>query len=306
MVTWHHPREPWPESTLRKWQTDEEGRIYRLQNKFGKRYYIDPEGKLEDDVWEITLASRSHERLGYPTQKPQALLEKIITASSDEDDVILDPFCGCGTTVDAAQKLNRKWIGIDITHLAVNLIRHRLHDTYGPSIESTFEVMGEPTSLPDAQELASDDPYQFQWWALGLVGARPVEEKKGADRGIDGTLFFLDEKSKPKRVIISVKAGKTGAAHVRDLRGVIERDEAAIGVLISMQPPTAEMRKEAASAGFYRTATLQAQKDYPRLQLLTVEDLLNGKTISYPMAESVTFKRARRASERHETPELPL
>jgi len=258
------------------------------------------------DVWTDIqpINAAAAERLGYPTQKPEALLERVILASSNEDDLVLDPFCGCGTTVAAAQQLKRRWIGIDITHLAVNLIRHRLRDAYGPDIEKTYQVIGEPTSIDDAQQLAHDDPYQFQWWALGLVGARPVEQKKGADRGIDGTLFFLDE-GKPKRVVISVKAGKTGTAHVRDLRGVIQRDEAAIGVLISMQVPTAEMRKEAASAAFYRPSTLEA-KDYARIQLLTVADLLSGKDIAYPISERVTFKRAPKASAEIETEALPL
>ncbi|MEX2252780.1 MAG: DNA methyltransferase, partial [Thermoleophilaceae bacterium] len=257
------------------------------------------------DVWEISLLSPvSKERLGYPTQKPERLLERVLTMASQEGDVVLDPFCGCGTTVAAAQRLGRRWIGIDITHLAVNLIRHRLRDTYGPDIETTYHVVGEPTSIDDAEQLAAEDTYQFQWWALGLVGARPVEQTKGADRGIDGTLFFLDA-GKPKRVIISVKAGKTGAAHVRDLRGVIERDEAAIGALISMQASTAEMRKEAASAGFYTPSTLEA-KDYPRLQLLTIADLLGGRAIAHPVSERVTFKRAQRSEIPNETTELPF
>jgi DNA modification methylase len=273
-----------------------------------KRYLDAAAGNpLQDIITDIRpISSQAAERLGFPTQKPVALLERILQASSNEGDVILDPFCGCGTTVAAAKALGRRWIGIDITHLAVNLIRHRLRDMYGPEVEATYEVVGEPTSIDDAKQLAHDDPYQFQWWALGLVGARPVEQKKGADRGIDGTLFFLDA-GKPKRVVISVKAGKTGAAHVRDLRGVIERDEAAIGVLISMQAPTAEMRKEAASAGFYRNRpdSLEA-KNYPRMQLLTIADLLAGNDIDYPVSERMTFKTAPRAEAQDETEQLPL
>ena len=288
------------------YKQDSDGRWFRWQKRKDQepyKIYLSEAGRRLGDVWEIpTINASAKERLGYPTQKPEALLERVILASSNEGDVVLDPFCGCGTTVAAAQKLRRRWIGIDITHLAVNLIRHRMRDAYGPDVEETYEVVGEPVSIDDAVQLAQEDPYQFQWWALGLVGARPVEQKKGADRGIDGTLFFLDE-GKPKRVIISVKAGKTGAAHVRDLRGVIERDEAAIGVLISMQAPTAEMRKEAASTGFYRPATLEA-KDYPRMQLLTVADLLGGKDISYPISERVTFKKAPKASASYETPSL--
>lgn len=201
----------------------------------------------------------------------------------------------------AAQKLGRRWIGIDITNLAITLIRHRLRDAYGPGVEQTFDVIGEPVSADDAAALAAEDPYQFQWWALGLVGARPVEQKKGADRGIDGRLFFHDEPTggKTKQVIISVKAGHTGSAHVRDLRGVVEREGAAIGVLVSMNEPTQPMRSEAAAAGFYRSEAWG--KDYPRIQLLTVADLLSGKTIAYPPGERLTFKRAPRVAARDET-----
>ena len=144
------------------------------------------------------IPANSAERLGYPTQKPLALLERIISASSNEGDLVLDPFCGCGTAVIAAEKLKRNWIGIDITHLAMTLIKNRLLDSFGE--ESMPRVIGEPVSIPDAEALAAQDPRQFQWWALGLVGARPVEHKKGADRGIDGRLYFHDEaKGKTKQ-----------------------------------------------------------------------------------------------------------
>lgn len=236
------------------------------------------------------LNSQAQERLGYPTQKPEALIERIISASSDEGDVVLDPFCGCGTTIAAAQKLNRRWIGIDVTHLAITLIRSRLTDTFAGAIK--YEVIGEPVSLPDATSLAASDPYQFQWWALGLVGARPVEQKKGADQGIDGRIYFHEGPGKTKQIILSVKAGKLHAPYVRDLRGVVEREKAEIGVLISLEEPTAPMRKEAASAGFYTSPWGK----HPRIQIITVEDLLTGKTINRPPAQaSVTFKRAPKA-----------
>jgi DNA modification methylase len=291
-VTWNPPREPWPESTLKKWQRDEEGRIYHIHNDTGMRYYIDPNGKLMDDVWDITLAARSSERLGYPTQKPEALLERIILASSNEGDLVLDPFCGCGTTVCAAQKLGRRWIGIDITHLAIGLMKRRLHDAFDDQV--SYQVVGEPVSVPDAEELARTDPYQFQWWALGLVGARPADQKKGADHGIDGELPFHDEAAggKTKRVLLSVKAGGTSVAHVRDLRGVIDREEAQLGVLITMHEPTAPMRAEAASAGVYESSWGK----HPRLQILTIADLLSGKVINMPPLRQVdrTFKKAPR------------
>jgi hypothetical protein len=143
----------------------------------------------------------------------------------------------CGTTIAAAQKLNRQWIGIDITHLAITLIRGRLTDTFSGAAK--YEVIGEPVSLPDAAKLAADDPYQFQWWALGLVGARPVEQKKGADKGIDGRIYFHVGDGKTRQIIFSVKAGKLHATHVRDLVGVLDREKAEMGVLISLDEATA-------------------------------------------------------------------
>ena len=243
------------------------------------------------DLWIDISPELGSRDLGYPTQKPEALLERILSASSNEGDTVLDPFCGCGTTIAAAQKLHRRWIGIDITSLAISLIRHRLADTFGDKAE--YEVIGEPVSLPDAAKLARDDPYQFQWWALGLVGARPVEGKKGADKGIDGRIYFHDAPGeRPKQIVLSVKAGHATVSHVRDLRGVMDREKAEIGVLLCMDEPTAAMRKEAASADFYTSPWGR----HPRLQILTVEDLLTDKTIDRPPAQtSVTFKKAPKA-----------
>ena len=272
----------------------EAGRV--VQTKPGavpryKRYLDEMPGVSLQDIWtDINpLGAQAAERLGYPTQKPVSLLERIIEASSNEGDTVLDPFCGCGTTITAAQKLGRRWIGIDVTHLAISLIRHRLRDAFGEQCE--FEVIGEPTSLQDARSLAQQDPYQFQWWALGLVGARPVEQKKGADRGIDGRLYFHDEgrSGKTKQVIFSVKAGHVTVSQVRDLVGVLSREAAEIGVFISLESPTAPMRREAASAGFYESPW---GKKYPRLQLLSVEVLLSGRDVDYPRATNMTFKRA--------------
>ena len=219
---------------------------------------------------------------------------------------MFDPFCGCGTTITAAQGLGRTWIGIDITHLAITLMRQRLKDTFGEA--AVFQVIGEPTSAPDAAALAEADPYQFQWWALGLVGARPVEEKKGADKGIDGKIVFQgDAAGKFETVIISVKAGNTGVAHVRDLRGVVEREKAAIGILISMQDHTKPMHDEAVTAGFHESQAWG--KRYPKIQLMTVADLLAGRQIEMPPIRQVgaTFKKAPRArGPKAKTGELPL
>ena len=242
------------------------------------------------------INSQAKERLGYPTQKPLALLERIITASSQRGDTVLDPFCGCGTAVDAAQALGRSWVGIDITHLAIGLIKHRLVDRYGPEIAKTYRVIGEPTAVDDAAVLAREDPFQFQAWALGLVGARPAgETKKGGDKGIDGRLYFHDSNGGPTRqIVFSVKAGEhLVPAYLHELRGVIEREQAEIGVLITFNEPTAGMRSEAASAGFYTSPW----GNHPRLQLRTVGQLLAGQGLDYPhvTGANVTHRRAARA-----------
>ncbi len=304
----HGITKAWRVTQEKMLQLEAEGRIYsesRIPQL--KRYLHELKGQAVHDLWDdiSPINPQAKERLGYPTQKPEALLERIIQASSNEGDLVLDPFCGCGTTIAAAQKLERRWIGIDITHLAVTLMKHRLRDAFGDKVQ--YQVVGEPVSLPDAKDLAQQDPYQFQWWALGLVGARPVDQKKGADKGIDGRVYFHDEGvgGKTKQVILSVKAGHTNVAHIRDLRGVVEREKAEIGVLITMQEPTHPMRSEAAGAGFYESPGWG--KKYPKMQILTVEELLNGKEIDMPpLGEvSVTFKKAQRAKpveEKH--PEL--
>ena len=275
-----------------------QGRLYYSKTGIPSyiRYLDEMPGVALQDIWTDIppIGPGAAERLGYPTQKPLALLERIVASSSGEGDVVLDPFCGCGTTIDAAQKLGRRWIGIDITHLAINLIRHRLQDTYGEAINKAYEVIGEPTSVPDARVLAEQDPYQFQWLALGLVGARPVEGKKGADKGIDGRLYFHDDPGgKTKQIIFSVKAGKTGVAHVRDLCHVVDREQAQMGALISMHPKTKPMRAEAAAAGFYESPWGK----HPKIQLLTVSELLAGARIDMPPAKgvNVTYKMARKS-----------
>lgn len=274
-----------------------EGRI--VQTRPGavpayKRYLDEMPGVSLQDIWTDIgpLSSQAAERLGYPTQKPTALLERIIESSSNPGDVIFDPFCGCGTTVDAAQKLNRQWIGIDITHLAIGLIRHRLR---GAGIQmSDYRVIGEPTDFSGATELAASDPYQFQWWTLGLLGARPTEQKKGADRGIDGRLYFHDDSDgDTKQVIFSVKAGKVQSSYVRDLVGVINRENAQIGVLISLNHSTQEMRTEAAAAGFYESGW---STRHPRIQLITIEEILAGKTLDLPLHRNRTLKKSDRSA----------
>ena len=270
------------------------GKVYWASGGAGwpqeKRYREDLKGKAVADIWDDIdrINPASAERLGYPTQKPEALLDRIIQASSNDGDVVLDPFCGCGTAVASAQKLGRRWIGIDVTHLAIGLIKTRLRDAFGDAAQ--FTVIGEPTTAEDAAELAATDRYQFQWWALGLVGARPVDQKKGADKGIDGRLYFHDGGKQTRQIIFSVKGGHLKATDLRDLRGVIDREKADIGVLLSFETPTKLMRQEAASAGFYTSPWGK----HARLQLLTVAELLAGAQIHYPKTAGVnqTFKRA--------------
>jgi DNA modification methylase len=296
-----------------KIRKDKRGRFYVLSDagsgKRVKRYLKDAMqlGKPVDDIWEIDkLTSSAKERLGYPTQKPEALLDRIIRASSNEGDVVLDPFCGCGTAVAVAQRLNRNWIGIDITHLAVALIKKRLYDTFGDEVK--YRVIGEPVDLSGAKELASQNKYQFQWWALGLVNARPVEQKKGADRGIDGRRYFIDGKRrKTEQIVFSVKSGGVGVKDIRDLRGVVEREKAAVGVLITLEEPTTPMKREAAAADFYHSDWRNTK--HPRLQILTIEELMAGKKLDLPYlartpAADLTFKKAPKAKRNSENSSL--
>jgi DNA modification methylase len=291
---------------------DEAGRLFWPKSKGGvpmvKRYLEESRGiPAQDVVTHISpLKNKTRERLGYPTQKPEELLRLFVEASTKPGDVVLDPFCGCGTAIAVAHGLDRQWVGIDITFLATHLIKNRLFDAFGSSV--AYDVIGEPQSVPDARELARTDPYQFQAWALGLVDARKVEQQKGADHGIDGRLLFHEKHGgKTRQIIISVKAGRTGVQHVRDLRGVIARENAEIGVLISMQEPTRPMRAEAAAAGFYRSGTegVGTWGTHPKLQLLTIDDLLNDKSIDMPPASgTLTFPRAPVAPRYESTPAL--
>jgi site-specific DNA-methyltransferase (adenine-specific) len=267
------------------YKQDEEGNWYRLQKRKGQEPYkiALSEGRRLGDVWDIPLINASaKERLGYPTQKPVALLERIINASSKPGDVVLDPFCGCGTAIYSAQSLaqQRKWIGIDITHLAVTLIEKRLRDSF-PDIE--FDVIGTPRDIAAARDLALRNKYQFQYWACSLVNAHPFEGgKKGADGGVDGMIFFQDDAHTAKKIIVSVKGGgNVGVSMIRDLRATVERQRAEIGIFITLSRPTAPMITEAASAGFYHSPISNA--NFPKLQILTIEGLLNGTEFArYP------------------------
>jgi len=289
----------------------EDGRV--VQTKPGnvpryKRYLDEMPGTALQDVWfDIKrLSSQAKERLGYPTQKPEALLERIIRASSNEGDVVLDPFCGCGTAIAAAHKLGRKWIGIDITHLSIALQKYRLQDMFELISGRDYEVIGEPTTVDAARELAQDSAnegrYQFEWWALSLVGAKPVggqagsrRGKKGSDKGIDGVINFFEQddkgKSKPKKVIVQVKSGAVKSGDIRDLKGTVEREKAAIGVFITLELPTGAMLKEALAAGYYESDFWN--RTYRKLQILSIRDLLGGDGVDMPPQHG-TFRQAAR------------
>lgn len=258
-----------------------------------KRFLDEMPGVPLQDLWIDVppVIAGTVERLGYATQKPEALLERIIATSSNAGDTVLDPFCGCGTTIVAAQKLKRRWIGIDITQAAMVVIKKRLSDTFGGS--AAFDVIGEPVDFDSAEELAQTKPYQFQWWILGKVGARPSQsqERKGADRGVDGRRYFHDDRSgKTKSIIFSVKAGHVSPAHVRELRGTMTRENAEMAALLCMEPATKPMIKEAIEAGFYDPAP--GSKRFPKLQILTVRDIFDGKALRMPPEIDQTFKKA--------------
>jgi site-specific DNA-methyltransferase (adenine-specific) len=293
------PKNGWAISLEKMQLWDAEGRLYFPANKEGriqrKRFLDEVKGKPVQGLWDDIepIGAHAAERLGYPTQKPLALLERIVNASSREGDVVLDPFCGCGTAVHAAQKLKRQWIGIDITHLAITLIEKRLKDAFP---EIGFEVHGTPKDLEGAMDLARRDKYQFQWWACSLVNAQPYQgKKKGADGGIDGLIFFLDDTKEHRKIVVSVKGGdNVSVAMVRDLIGVLEREEAEIGLFITLSQPTRPMITEAVKAGYY-TSTVTG-KDFRKLQILTIAGLLSGnEKAEYPdlARGATTFKKAR-------------
>ena len=265
-----------------------------------KRYLSEAPGiKPQDIITDIyslrAMGGKQEKRLGYPTQKPEALLERIIMASSNEGDLVLDPFCGCGTSITVAEHLKRRWIGIDITHLAITLIKKRLHDSFGEEL-APYEVVGEPVDARGAEALAETNRHQFEWWALGLVDAAPAQDKrKGADRGVDGVLYFQEKDDGPyQKIIVQVKSGHVNAPMVRDLKGVLSREKAAVGCLLTLKPPTRPMKEEAAAAGFYVPEQFPELR-FPRLQILTVAELFAGRQLAYPRwVPPKTFKKAAR------------
>jgi site-specific DNA-methyltransferase (adenine-specific) len=299
------PPKGWRYSKETMLKLDEEGRIWYPDSKNKriqlKRYLDEMPGRIIDNLWlDINpINSQAAERLGYPTQKPLELLERIIKASSNPGGVVLDPFCGCGTTVAAAQKLNRRWIGIDITHLSIALMKYRLQQMFP---DAQFQIVGEPQSLQSARQLAQDDRFQFEWWALSLVKARPSggeqgskQGKKGADRGIDGVITFIDDATgKGKRILVQVKSGKVSSRDIRDLVGTVKRESAAMGFFLTLETATRDMTTEAVSAGFYESPGWNQR--FPKIQILTIDELLKGVAPQMPPT-GMTFKQAQRVKE---------
>ena len=283
---------------------DEDGRLYFPPNPKGrimrKVYLSELGGQPMTDLWtDIRLLSAANkERLGYPTQKPMALLERIIAASSNEGDLVLDPFCGCGTAVAAAQKLGRQWCGIDITTLAVSLIKRRLLEHFPAAFPTAdaIPVVGFPADVAGAKTLAETDRYAFEHWALTLIGAAPAgggaTKKKGSDRGIDGEFTWRDDKDTLCRGLVSVKSGHVNVTHIRDLIGTMGREKADLGVYVCLEEPTKPMRTEAAGAGRYQIEGMP--KDFPRVQLVTVEDLLAGREPDVPRWRANPFREAQK------------
>ncbi len=301
---WNGHTRAWRYSQATMQRLHEEGRLYYSRTGYPSRktYLDESRGVPMQDVWAdiYSLSGSNKERLGYPTQKPQALLERIIEASSNEGDVVLDPFCGCGTAVAAAEKLKRRWMGIDVTHLAVALMKNRLKTAFDIVPGRDYEVVGEPADVGGARALAEQDRYQFQFWAMSLLEASPREQsRRGADRGIDGIVYFIDgPRRSPRKAIVQVKSGRVSSPLIRDLKGTVQREKAAMGLFITLEEPTSAMRTEAVSAGFYHSDVWQ--RDYPKIQLRTIAELLEGKTFDLPPHPSMyqAAQRVRRAEGR--------
>jgi DNA modification methylase len=290
-------------------ELDQEGRIVWPEKKGGvpryKRYLDEMPGlAVQSLITDIPpLSAQSAEKLGYPTQKPVALLERIIAVSSTPGDMVLDPFCGCGTTIHAAQKLGRHWIGIDVTYLAINLIKRRLKDAFGTDVQ--FEERGQPTDFQSAKALAELDKWQFQQWALSLIDARPrlQGEGKGADRGVDGLLYFYESKNEREKIVVQVKGGGVQRGDVAKLLGDVNNQKCVAGILITLEKPTKPMREEAADAGRYESK-LWHDKDYPKIQILTVEGLLSGQERVETPPQTNPFAKAQREAKREQQADL--
>lgn len=291
-------RNGWAVSLEKMQELDRQDRLWFPSKPDGriqlKRYLDEMPGVPLGDMWTDIqpIQSQANERLGYPTQKPVALLERIINASSNPGDVVLDPFCGCGTTISAAQKLGRNWIGIDISFLSVDLIRKRLIDEFGPEIEETYDLIGIPEDAGGARSLFNHSPFEFERWAVSLVGGTPNEKQVG-DRGIDGVSRFpLDGKDAIGRIAISIKGGgQLNPSMARDLLGSLDDHHAQMGILVTLDEPTKGMKEVAEHSGTFKH--LLTNQEYPRLQLITVAELL-AKQRPHTPATFLPYLKAKR------------
>ncbi len=312
---WNGYRMHWRFSPEERDRLIAEGRIVYSKNGMPRVLRpVDPtKGSPLQDIWlDIdALNPGSDEITGYPTQKPLALLERIILSSSNPGDVVLDPFCGCGTTIEAAERNDRRWIGIDVAVHAIKVIEGRLAENLGTKLK--YDIVGMPRDFKSAVKLAERDKYQFQWWANYLFNPHALREnlKKGADRGIDGELFFPNGPGRPwGRMLTSVKGGdQVGPAMVRDFGRVLERENAQMGLFICLREPTKEMKREAASVGLADVV----HGDIPKLQIVAIEEWFKGKMPLLPPLEhlpSAAFSGRRRAAAAKqvdaEQPELPF
>jgi site-specific DNA-methyltransferase (adenine-specific) len=290
--TWKGVRRVWRWTKDKMEDMDKAGRLVYLKSGLPryKRYLDEMPGVPASDTWTDIppLGAHAKESLGFPTQKPVALLERIIQASTNEGDVVMDPFCGCGTAIAAAEKLGRKWIGIDVTHLAISLIKKRITDHFP---DAKFQVVGEPRSLDDAQALFKQSAFQFEAWAVSLIGGQPFKSTGGGDTGIDGFLYFQDFEGTYHRIIIEVKGGGYQPKDVRSLAQVLQREESPMGILIVLEPPTKGMLSAAAELG--KWAIPGSRKSYPVMQIMTIQDFFDGKKPELPDT-SETLKKAKR------------
>jgi site-specific DNA-methyltransferase (adenine-specific) len=311
--------EEYSEATKKKFKyVDENGRRFRLRGRnvpeaghlrrktdisleyeceYTYRQYLDEsDGVLAKDWIEISFINQAaKERLGYPTQKPEALLERIIQASSNENDIVLDAYCGCGTTVAVCQRLNRQWIGIDITYQSISLILKRLEDSFGQGVLGQIKLNGIPQDIESAIALANkaDDRTrkEFEKWAiLTYTNNRAViNTKKGSDQGIDGVVYFQGDKNDPEKIIFQVKSGKVKSGDIRDLIGTMTLENASMAIFITLENPTKDMLKTAKSAGFYRSQYMTQSCD--KIQIVTVKDIIENQArlnirLSYEVVKS--------------------
>jgi site-specific DNA-methyltransferase (adenine-specific) len=255
-----------------------------------KHYFDENKGVAVDTLWDELpqMGTHSAERLGYPTQKPRALLERIIQASSNEGDLILDGFCGCGTTVDAAESLKRQWVGMDISPIAIALMKRRLQDSYKTEL-SKFTVRGIPEDKISAEKLWEQNPFAFQdWWITEFDVFSTTFGTKGADKGIDGLgMYLVPGVEQPIKAAFQVKGGKVQSKDIDALWGSMNKHKCELGVFLSLHSPTKPMLETVANSGYYSAAGF----NYPRLQILTLDEFFSGKSLNLPKT-NITFKSA--------------